>query len=587
MSQTETHRKSPRDNDGPPRVYSAFDTSPEASSSRNKAAATADPSTQLQTFADERKYAATLLPPKTEGEAGATAFSSYSSSPYTSPKSAPRQRSGQATIIGHMEEITLPPIQAAVPTTRRGAVSGASSGPLMPFPPIRPPFEDDEFPSRGPSPTLGKRGSFSMGHSNHVPPGPDIQLPTPVLSGSSERRGGLMSIPGYINGGHSQFHGEGSDGPRGSVGPIRLLEEPPNHYQPIAQRPSMHWSPMKPPLPRSDTDELMAAPLSVFHSSSPQVNAPPPPPPHHRHNQFNDEPHRPFPHSRLPLQPFHPHPHQHQHPHPHPFETQHRSSSGNYQYDYHREGSAMSPGSSHSHSMMHADSSLSPRTKQEQFDQQDQNEMDTSTNGKRPRSAPRVMSTQPRIFACTQCPARFARNHDLKRHQRGHLSVRPYPCNWCEKSFSRKDALKRHILVKGCGKDGKGGGSGKGNGKAKRSRGESGDKRSSNKAESSVGDHDDGQYDVNDEQDDPISEENQQYHHKAAASHQNGRDEEAYHRHAEAERAQKFSAIKSEYRGSRYGDNLSPFKGSPFASRSSTMSDMAALHGRRPSASVA
>ncbi|PWN31445.1 uncharacterized protein FA14DRAFT_106239, partial [Meira miltonrushii] len=53
-------------------------------------------------------------------------------------------------------------------------------------------------------------------------------------------------------------------------------------------------------------------------------------------------------------------------------------------------------------------------------------------------------------FACSQCPARFARNHDLKRHQRGHLSVRPYPCTWCGKSFSRKDALKRHVLVKGC-----------------------------------------------------------------------------------------------------------------------------------------
>lgn len=68
--------------------------------------------------------------------------------------------------------------------------------------------------------------------------------------------------------------------------------------------------------------------------------------------------------------------------------------------------------------------------------------------GKRPRSAPRVLSTQPRIFACSECPARFARNHDLKRHQRGHLSVRPFPCDYCGKSFSRKDALKRHVAVK-------------------------------------------------------------------------------------------------------------------------------------------
>ncbi|PWN93895.1 hypothetical protein FA10DRAFT_224285, partial [Acaromyces ingoldii] len=53
-----------------------------------------------------------------------------------------------------------------------------------------------------------------------------------------------------------------------------------------------------------------------------------------------------------------------------------------------------------------------------------------------------------RIFACSECPARFARNHDLKRHQRGHLSVRPFPCDYCGKSFSRKDALKRHVAVK-------------------------------------------------------------------------------------------------------------------------------------------
>ncbi|KAM3416047.1 hypothetical protein BST61_g9533 [Cercospora zeina] len=45
-------------------------------------------------------------------------------------------------------------------------------------------------------------------------------------------------------------------------------------------------------------------------------------------------------------------------------------------------------------------------------------------------------------------------NHDLKRHKRIHLAVKPFPCGHCDKSFSRKDALKRHVLVKGCGKAG-------------------------------------------------------------------------------------------------------------------------------------
>lgn len=53
-----------------------------------------------------------------------------------------------------------------------------------------------------------------------------------------------------------------------------------------------------------------------------------------------------------------------------------------------------------------------------------------------------------RNFKCSACPASFARNHDLKRHARIHLAVKPFPCGYCDKSFSRKDALKRHILVK-------------------------------------------------------------------------------------------------------------------------------------------
>lgn len=47
-----------------------------------------------------------------------------------------------------------------------------------------------------------------------------------------------------------------------------------------------------------------------------------------------------------------------------------------------------------------------------------------------------------RHFKCDQCPQSFNRNHDLKRHKRIHLAVKPFPCGHCDKSFSRKDALK-------------------------------------------------------------------------------------------------------------------------------------------------
>lgn len=47
-----------------------------------------------------------------------------------------------------------------------------------------------------------------------------------------------------------------------------------------------------------------------------------------------------------------------------------------------------------------------------------------------------------RPFRCDQCLQSFNRNHDLKRHKRIHLAVKPYPCKHCDKSFSRKDALK-------------------------------------------------------------------------------------------------------------------------------------------------
>ncbi|CAO1630588.1 unnamed protein product [Parajaminaea phylloscopi] len=62
----------------------------------------------------------------------------------------------------------------------------------------------------------------------------------------------------------------------------------------------------------------------------------------------------------------------------------------------------------------------------------------------------------PRNYACPSCPASFSRRHDLNRHSRIHLAVKPFACPNCQKTFSRKDALKRHLMVKGCGKDAEG-----------------------------------------------------------------------------------------------------------------------------------
>jgi C2H2 type zinc finger protein len=48
-----------------------------------------------------------------------------------------------------------------------------------------------------------------------------------------------------------------------------------------------------------------------------------------------------------------------------------------------------------------------------------------------------------RPFRCTRCPAAFARNHDLKRHERLHED-KAWQCTGCAKAFSRRDALTRH-----------------------------------------------------------------------------------------------------------------------------------------------
>ena len=57
-----------------------------------------------------------------------------------------------------------------------------------------------------------------------------------------------------------------------------------------------------------------------------------------------------------------------------------------------------------------------------------------------------VGPTNDRPFKCDKCGQSFNRNHDLKRHSRIHLAVKPYPCHSCDKQFSRKDALKVPLI---------------------------------------------------------------------------------------------------------------------------------------------
>ncbi|KAJ3383106.1 hypothetical protein HDU92_004394, partial [Lobulomyces angularis] len=52
-------------------------------------------------------------------------------------------------------------------------------------------------------------------------------------------------------------------------------------------------------------------------------------------------------------------------------------------------------------------------------------------------------------FSCPLCCSVFKRSHDLKRHAKKHLNIRPYVCTGCFKGFTRSDALKNHTNDKG------------------------------------------------------------------------------------------------------------------------------------------
>ncbi|CCM06591.1 uncharacterized protein FIBRA_08869 [Fibroporia radiculosa] len=59
------------------------------------------------------------------------------------------------------------------------------------------------------------------------------------------------------------------------------------------------------------------------------------------------------------------------------------------------------------------------------------------------RAHQRLHSFVERPYRCTQCPASFVRNHDLKRHTKLH-DKQAWRCSGCSKVFSRRDAIKRH-----------------------------------------------------------------------------------------------------------------------------------------------
>lgn len=440
------------------------------------------------------------------------AGSSHPSSPYISPRLAPKPRQG--AISASDDDNSLPPLSAAVPM-RRGAVSGASMGPLLPLPPMKLPPED--APSRGPSPANGKRPSFSVGHASLL----NEKRPSITLGSLDGKRHSISSM-GAVPAHHHDNTAANVDNRRGAIvsGPspymthpaytsgqqasIRLSDDGHGYYHAAPASPrsmaSPAWSshtasaPTAGPAPSSSSwgagghhhprhDDPRAASAEMQYSASPQqhhqdsawAGATQQQSPSSNHGAYASAPPLPAtatdapyrgpthraPSAGSPSNPswsgFSDHPHEHHHHHQH---QHHRdlsiSTSEGYQQSHnphHRQNRSVSP--------MHQEGQGYGQQHQQHEHQQHQHQQHQShgeapdyggfapmAGGKRPRSAPRVLSTQPRIFACSECPARFARNHDLKRHQRGHLSVRPFPCDYCGKSFSRKDALKRHVAVK-------------------------------------------------------------------------------------------------------------------------------------------
>ncbi|KAF8351154.1 hypothetical protein F5887DRAFT_936130 [Amanita rubescens] len=50
-----------------------------------------------------------------------------------------------------------------------------------------------------------------------------------------------------------------------------------------------------------------------------------------------------------------------------------------------------------------------------------------------------------RPFKCSECPSRFLRKNECKRHELSHKGARPFICHLCLIGFVRQDLLKRHV----------------------------------------------------------------------------------------------------------------------------------------------
>ncbi|KAI8873916.1 hypothetical protein GQ42DRAFT_104000, partial [Ramicandelaber brevisporus] len=56
------------------------------------------------------------------------------------------------------------------------------------------------------------------------------------------------------------------------------------------------------------------------------------------------------------------------------------------------------------------------------------------------------VADEAKVHNCPTCKQSFLRSHDLNRHMKIHVDMKPYRCihNGCSKQFARVDAMKRH-----------------------------------------------------------------------------------------------------------------------------------------------
>ncbi|KAJ3214611.1 hypothetical protein HK099_006779, partial [Clydaea vesicula] len=64
-----------------------------------------------------------------------------------------------------------------------------------------------------------------------------------------------------------------------------------------------------------------------------------------------------------------------------------------------------------------------------------------------PKTKPKRKQPTEKQFNCSYCTVKFLRKHDLKRHERHHLGIKPFTCTICLKQFTRADALTRHTQI--------------------------------------------------------------------------------------------------------------------------------------------